>query len=114
MKNNKSQSGMSMSNMLLVMALVGFLAVVGFRTIPVFMENLSINNILSEIEKDPSISVRDAKEQFSKRRSVDYIESINVEDLNIIKEDGLMFIGYEYERKIPLLGNASLVFEFSR
>ena len=60
--------------------------------------------------KDASLKqVRDA---FGKRADMDDVKSVTPQDLDITKEGGELVISFSYTRKVPLFGNASLVFDF--
>ena len=49
---------------------------------------------------------------FGKYADVDHIETITAADLDISKEGNQVVIAFEYERRIPLFLNVSLLIDF--
>ena len=50
---------------------------------------------------------------FGKRAEINDIKSISGEDLEITKDGNGLVIEFAYTARVPLAGNASLVFEFA-
>jgi hypothetical protein len=62
---------------------------------------------------DASTSVAKVREAFDRQANVDYIASIKGEDLDVSKDGASIVISFEYEKRIPLVANATLLLEFA-
>ena len=109
------QRGFSFSGFLMVAVVLVFAAIGGMKIIPAYMQDARIKGIFDTIVHDPAMrdaSVKDIRESFSKRASMDNITIIQPSDIEIDKSSGLS-LSASYSMKIPLAGNASLVLEFN-
>jgi Domain of unknown function (DUF4845) len=111
----KSQQGLSLIGLILVLALGACGGLVAFKAFPAYMEYLSIRKALTtmatagEMRSGPPENIRRA---FDKRAQVDDISSITGKDLEIQRAGNGYAVSYQYERRIPLIANISLVFGF--
>ncbi|WP_227814624.1 DUF4845 domain-containing protein [Nitrogeniibacter aestuarii] len=111
----KHQTGLSLISMLLVAALLGFVLVLGMRTIPVYSEYFSVKKVLNLIvDSKPGVDVTpaDIRRDFDKRARADYIDTVGGKDLTVIKQGNNFDLSVQYERVVPIAGNVSLLFEF--
>jgi hypothetical protein len=111
----KRQLGMSLMGFLLLAALLGVAALVGFRLIPAYIEYFKIKSALSAIVRDGEM--KDAGPQairsaFDKRAQVDDIEAVNGKDIEINREGGQLVLSTNYSKCVPLAGNASVCLDF--
>ncbi len=101
----------------IVLAALGiFAAILGMKLIPPYMHNAQIESIFKSIAADPAMqsgSVKDIKESFSKRASINYITDISAEDIDIGKNGAAISLSANYTVKIPVAGNISLVIDFN-
>lgn len=112
---SKHQTGLSLISMLLVAALLGFVLVLGMRTIPVYSEYFSVKKVLNLIvDSKPGVDVTpaDIRRDFDKRARADYIDTVGGKDLTVIKQGNNFDLSVQYERVVPIAGNVSLLFEF--
>ncbi|WP_230971582.1 DUF4845 domain-containing protein [Nitrogeniibacter aestuarii] len=112
----KHQTGLSLISMLLVAALLGFVLILGMRTIPVYSEYFSVKKLLNLIvDGKPGVDVTpaDIRRDFDKRAKADYIDTISGKDLTIIKQGNNFDLSVQYERVVPIAGNVSLLIEFN-
>jgi hypothetical protein len=57
-------------------------------------------------------SMKQVRDSYGRRADMDDVKSIAPADLDITKEGGELVISFKYEKRIPLFGNTSLVFDF--
>lgn len=57
-------------------------------------------------------SVQQIRADFDKYLEVNYVEGISGADLDISKEGGKIVVSFEYEKRIPLFANVSLLIDF--
>jgi hypothetical protein len=111
MRGNK-QSGISLVGLIVVLAACGFIGVLALKIVPTYSEYRAIQNAIVEAKKVGGTSVVEIQKSFDANATVSYISSISSRDLIIGKENGEMEISFAYEKKIPLVGPASLLLEY--
>ena len=110
------QRGLSLIGILFWIIILVFVAILGFRLVPAYTEYFSVVKVLKEIGQDPnlnSMSNGDIRDKFSKFANVDYITSVKPSDLDISHSNGQTVVSAQYEYRTKLVGNVSLVIDFS-
>lgn len=110
------QKGITLVGMLLVAAGIFFVALIAMKMAPAYIEYFSVKKVMSAIANDPALpnmSVKEIRESFDRRASIDDISSIKGADLDISKGDGETVVSAEYSVKTPLVGNVSAWMDFS-
>ncbi len=116
MVNRKQQNGMTMIGMLFVAIIVVFAALVAMKLIPAYTEFLEVRKILKDLGSEvgsKGMSNAEIRERFDKRADIDNITSIKSSDLLINRERGQTIISVEYTFRTELVGNVSLLADFS-
>lgn len=114
--NRKKQGGATMLGMLVVGAMVVFVALVVMKMVPAYTEFMSVKKVLRAMQKDSlsGMSNKEIKDSFDKRASIDYIDSVKGSDLNIEKgADGETVVTVDYKIVKPIIGNVSVLIDFS-
>lgn len=115
--NNAKQAGFSFGNFLIILVLLIFGALFGFKLIPAYMENGKVQNMLEAIAHDPDMqtaSIAELRNSFDKRASVNWVSSVKGADLIIEKaQDGRPLLSTSNEVRIKLAGNMTLLLEFN-
>jgi hypothetical protein len=106
------ERGVSLTGLILVLALLGMLLVLGFRVVPSLLEYHAIKNAIASARASGA-SPPEMRKAFDRSAQVNYIETISGRDLVISKETGVTEISFDYEKRIPLAGNVSLVIDYS-
>ena len=112
----KKQQGVTLSGLLIWCVILIFLAIGGMKVVPAYVEAQTIKGILKTVGKDPDMqdaSERDIRESYSKRAMMNNITVIDSRDIEINKSGGGLKLSVFYSKKIELVGNASLLLEFS-
>lgn len=108
------QRGLSLTGLVGIVAVGGFLALLGMQCIPAWTEYMSIKRAVKALEDAGASDESELRRLFNQRRSAEYIESIDGRDLVLQRTGSTSWtIGFSYEKRVPLVGNASLVFDFS-
>ncbi len=110
----KRQMGVSLSGLLMTLAVVVFIALLGMKVGPEYIEFLLIKKALKTISNDPDAknSVADVRKAFDRQADIDNISAIKAEDLDVSKESGDVVVSFAYERRVPLFANVSLLLDF--
>ena len=112
-RNAKRQSGISLIGLILVLAALGFVALLGMKVVPTYMEYRAIQNAIVSAKQAGNGNVAEIQKAFDNAATAGYISSITGRDLIIDKSSGELEISFAYEKKIPLVGFASLLLEYS-
>lgn len=108
----KQQRGLSLTSLIVILIVLGFVGMIGAQIVPSFMEYRAICTAIATA-KTAGNSVRDIQNSFNKAADVNYISAISAKDLEISKENGEFEISFEYQKKIHLVGPASLVLDYA-
>jgi hypothetical protein len=108
---HKRQQGISLVGLIVVLAALGFVLMLGLKIVPTYMEYRAIKNAIATA-KATGGGVIEIQKSFDASATASYISSISSRDLIIEKNNGETDISFAYERKIPLVGPASLLLEY--
>lgn len=106
-----SQRGVSLTGLILVLAVIGVIAVVAMKIFPTFLEYRSARTAIIAAKMTNGTN-RQIIETFDKNADINDIDEISGKDL-IITRDGDTQVAFAYEKKVPLLDNAYLVIQYS-
>jgi hypothetical protein len=110
------QRGVSMIGFLFVAVIVIFIAMLAMKLVPAYIEFFSVKKILVAMGQDDaakSMTNADIRTSFAKRANVGYVTVVKPEDLSIDRAGGNIVISVDYEYRTPLVGNISLIVNFS-
>ena len=105
------QRGLSLIGFIFVIALVSLVAVLGMKVVPTVVEFAAIKNAIRNA-RDGAASVAEVRNSFDRQSAAQYIESVTGKDLDIVKTADGFDVSVAYEKKIPLVGPASLVLDY--
>lgn len=107
-----AQRGISLSGLIVVLAVLGALLVFGGKVLPTFTEyRAALDGIKNA--KATNGSTREMQMAFDKTADINDIKAIAGRDLVISKETGDTEISFAYEKRIPIAGNVSLLIDYS-
>ncbi len=116
MRSMKKQAGVSILGLLAVGVLIIFVAYLGMKLVPVYMNNMKIANALEDVAEEASIdkmSRRDISNRLEARFDTDFIKHVNVhEDLIQTKEDGVTELRLDYATEVEVMGNLNAIIYF--
>lgn len=113
MKPMRKQRGMSMIAMILVAALLGMAFIVALKLLPVYSEYFSIKSTLKQLASEQAGAPPSAiGEAFIKHATIENINSVKPENLDISEEGGTTTIAVKYAAEVPLIANISLKVNF--
>lgn len=106
------QRGISLVGLILTLAVLGMLVLLGFKILPTYLEYRAISAAIVSAKAE-GVTVREIRSAFDKSASAAYIVSISGKDLIIDNDSGEIDISFAYQKKIPLVGPASLVLDYA-
>jgi hypothetical protein len=104
-------SGLSLVGFLFVIVIVALLAVLGMKVVPSVVEFVAIKRAIVNA-RNTGTTAREIQDSFDKQRITAYIDSVNGKDLEIVKTGEGYEVSVAYQKKIGLIGPASLVIDY--
>lgn len=109
----KKQSGIGFVGLLMIIAIIIFIAVLGMRVAPAVLEFTTIQKTVKRIANEqPAGSPAEWRAAFDRFAQIDAMSSITGKDLMVDKTTQGSVLSFAYNKKIPLFGPASLLLEF--
>jgi len=111
----KFQRGLSLNGMVLIGVGLGLVALLAMKAVPPWIEYGNAVKAIKGTAGDSSLkeaTVAQVRAAYGRRADMDDVKSIPPADIEITKEGGELVITFAYSKKVPLFGNASLVFDF--
>jgi hypothetical protein len=107
-------SGVSLSGLIVVLIVLGALALVVIKVTPAFFEYRAIKEAIVKAKAAAgSGSVREIQQAFDRNAGINDVTAIAGRDLVIMRDGGDTEISFAYEKRVPLAGNVSLLFDFA-
>ncbi|WP_407896868.1 DUF4845 domain-containing protein [Ferrigenium sp. UT5] len=107
---------MGLTNLIMGAFALIIIALLALKIVPSYLHSMQISHIFNEIVADPAMQdapISAVEMSYRKRASINYIEDLKVEDIEIVREGGALSLSASYEVRIPLMGNVSLVLAFN-
>lgn len=106
------EGGVSLSGLVVVLAVLGAIALVVIKTVPAFIEYRAVKNAIVAA-KAAGGTVREIQQAFDRNAGVNDISAVQGRDLVITRDGNDVQVSFAYEKRVPLTGNVSLLFDFS-
>jgi len=108
----RNQQGLSLTGLIVLLAIVGFIAVMAMKVVPTFTEYMSIKKAIASIKAEGG-SIPEMRAAFNRQAEVGYIDAIDGKDLTIVKNGDDAEISFGYQKVIPLVGPVSLLIDYA-
>jgi len=111
----KRQRGVSLSGLMMGIALLIPVALLGMKVTPSVIEYYKILKAVKSVGKDSALqsaSVAAVRKAFEKHAEIDNFKTITAQDIEVTKEGGQLVVAFAYQDKIPLFANVSLVMDY--
>lgn len=111
----KSQRGMSMLSMLVVIMLVISGAFLALKLVPLYIDDYAIGKAVTSLGEEPNLYAKSKSEirSFLRRKlAADYTAGLDDENIQITKNKGTINVDVVYEAKVPLVHNLSVLANF--
>jgi Tfp pilus assembly protein PilE len=109
------QRGVSLTGLIITLAVLGFLAVMAAKLMPAYIEYFAVKKMLASMEQQGDLkgTVRDIRRAYDTRNAIEDVKSLKGEDLEITKEGGETVVSANWSVKVPLVSNVSACVDFS-
>ena len=115
-KRNKrtAQRGLSMLGFLFVAAVAVAIVMIGFRTLPSYIEYFTVKKVMQKTLQDAPepFSLAKFRSDFDLKASADYIDSVRGSDIDVVKEGNALVATATWSNKLHMVGNVSVVLDF--
>ncbi len=110
----KRQQGLTIIGFIFVAAVVIIFVMVGFRTLPSYIEYFTVKKVLAKTLQDSreGFSMYTFRRDFDLKASADYIDSVNGSDIEVTKEGNNLVATATWTKTLHMIGNMSLLLEF--
>lgn len=109
---NRKQQGISLVGLIFVLAILAGLAVIVMKVVPTVTEYMAVNKAIVRAKAEGTTPV-EIRNSFDKQAGVAYITSITSQDLEVYNGGNGLEVSFAYDKKIPLVGPASLLIEYA-
>jgi Tfp pilus assembly major pilin PilA len=106
------QRGLSLIGFMFGVIVVALLAVLGMKVVPSIVEYTAIKKAIVKA-KEAGTTPAEIKSSFDKQASSGYIESVTGKDLEFKSTGSGTEVSVAYQKKIELIGPASLVIDYA-
>ena len=118
MAMRKHQTGMTMISWILLIGLIGFVGIFGFKLIPIYMDYFAINKAMATVRKDLQPGEAPAQIRSSINNLFD-VNSINVlkpedVDIKIDPDTKAIVMNVSYDERTNFIANIDLVVHFEK
>ena len=97
---NERQRGMTLIGMLLLLILIGFVAVIAMKVVPVYVQYYSIKSTIESVRKEPMLAQMtptDIQKAIDRRFTIGYVENVKASDLKIRNERNIRVLELKYD-----------------
>jgi type II secretory pathway pseudopilin PulG len=111
-RRRKAESGVSLTGLIVVLAVLAAIALVAIRSVPAIVEYRAVKNAVAAA-KSAGGTAREIQQAFDRNAGVNDITAVQGRDLVITRDGNDVQVSFAYEKRVPLAGNVSLLFDFS-
>ena len=108
----KNQQGITVIGILLVMIVIGFVALIGMKVVPMYIQYFTVKSSIESIRKEPQLaqmSSTDIQTAIQKRFDIGYVDNITARDLKIRNDRGGRVLDLSYQDERDLFYGLSVV-----
>lgn len=113
---NAKQGGLTLIGFLIVLSLALFVAYIGMKLVPIYLNHYSIVTSMQSLAEEPgigSMSEAQIRNSLSRKFTTSYVQHITARDIVVERGSGLRIVA-EYEVREDLIGNLDAVVTFRR
>jgi hypothetical protein len=113
----RGQRGLGLFGFIFVLALIGFLALVTIKVVPLYLNQMTLKRDLSEVANQVNsagneIDIGELRRDVEKRFDIDYISQLEAKDIKVTNNEKGVVMGYDYEARANLFSNVYIVIHF--
>lgn len=112
-----NEQGMTAIGMLILAIIIGLMAFAGLRLVPLYLNHYKVVSVLEGVKKEydgQNPTRTDIRRSIEKRMVVESLNTIEVEDIEIIRKDPGYVVAAQYEQRTSFVGNVSFLVSFDK
>jgi hypothetical protein len=109
------QEGWTMWSLIFTLFILGTIAWIGLKIVPLYMDNSTIRTSLKTLQNDRSLadaSYDEIYELIEKRLDINGIRTITEDDIEFVEEENYTQVRIDYEKRLPLVSNIDIILTF--
>jgi hypothetical protein len=102
---------------LFVLGLIAFAVLTVLRLFPMYLEYSKVASVMESVSNEPGLANKTKSQILSligKRFDINDVTTVTAKQAVITKEDGIVKIKMDYERREHFMGNIDIVAKFSK
>ena len=102
---------------MLVLGLIGFIALITIKLVPLYMEYGKVASVFESLQNEPGITNKTRGEivqLIRKRFDINDVNNVDTKLVKVSKDKGRMKVGITYERREHLISNIDVVATFDK
>jgi hypothetical protein len=110
------QRGLTLVGFLIILALVLFVAYLGMKIVPIYLNHYSVVSSMKSLAEEPgadTMSEARLRDLLSRKFETSYVDHVSPRDIRIERGRSLRIIA-EYEVREDLIGNLDVLVSFKR
>jgi len=109
-----NQRGVSLTGLIVVLAVLGVGGVLGAKLMPAYIEYFAVKKMFASMDQagDLKGSVRDIRKSYETRNAIEDVKSVHGDDLEVTKEGGETVVSAAWSVKVPMVSNVSACIDF--
>lgn len=112
------QAGMTFIGTVIMLVAIAFVALIGIKVFPVYMEHFKVKSSLTSLAEDTkdrnsALSPMEVTQLLMKRLRINDVKHVNKNDINVTREGGKLVVDVSYEARVNLFYNIDLVARFA-
>ena len=111
-ESSERQRGLTVIGMLLLIVVLGFMALVAMKVIPMYIQYFTIKSTIESIRKEPQLAqmgLMDIQTAIQKRFDIGYVDKITAKDLKLRNDRSGRVLDLVYEDDQPLFYGLHIV-----
>lgn len=113
----RAQQGITLIGFIVVLVVLGCVAYLAMRLIPMYSEYFSVTKALNGVIADPGLSTMDERkirDLISRRFEISYVDSIEAKDVKFKRDQNGVVLSVDYEVRKPVVSNIDLIAHFQK
>ncbi len=109
------QKGITLMSFVVVLAVVGFFALMAMKLFPMYSENNNLKSVMKELAAQPnsaSLTQGQIQADLERRFNIAYVSSVKKEHVKVLRAGKGAQLNIAYEVRVPLFANLDVVGKF--
>jgi len=109
------QRGITLTGALMGMIVLAFVGLFAAKLMPAYLEYFAVKKMLAAMEStgETKATVKEIRNSWARRNTIEGVQSVNPDDLDITKEGGEAVVTAVWSTKVPIIGNFSACLDFT-